>query len=66
MLIFMTCRACPNLVPMKKDMKKLFDGPFRNFWYGVEEDRYLEASALGSDVVMKKIVGAAGTLHGNY
>ena len=54
MLILMTCRACPSLVPRKKDLKKLFDGPSRNFWYGVEEDKYLRASALGSDVVTKK------------
>jgi hypothetical protein len=47
----MTCRACPNLVPWKKDLKKLLDGPSRNFWYGVEEDKYLKASVLGSDVV---------------
>ena len=55
LLILMTCRACPSLVPRKKDLKKLFDGPSRYFWYSVEEDKYLEASALGSDVVMKKI-----------
>jgi hypothetical protein len=35
-------------------LKKLSDGPSRNFWYGVEEDKYLEASVLGSDVVMIK------------
>jgi hypothetical protein len=52
------------LVPRKKDLKKLLDGPSRNFWYGVEEDKYLEASVLGSDVVRKKIfIGATGTLH---
>jgi hypothetical protein len=38
----------------KKDLKKLFNGPSKNFWYGVEEDKYLGASALGSDVVIKK------------
>jgi hypothetical protein len=54
----MTCRACPKLVLRKKDLKKLLEGPSRNFWYGVEEDKYLEASFLGSDVaMMKKIVG---------
>jgi hypothetical protein len=41
------------LVPRKNDLKKLFDGPSR-IWYGIEEDRYLEASALGSDVVTIK------------
>jgi hypothetical protein len=52
------------LVTRKKDLKKLFDGPSRNFWYGIEEDKYLEASALGSDVVtMKKFIGATGTLY---
>ncbi len=57
-------RACPSLVTRKKDLKKLMDGPSRNFWYGVEEDRYLKASVLGSDVVMvKNFVGATGTLH---
>jgi hypothetical protein len=35
-------------------LKKLFNGPSRNFWYGVEEDKYLGASALGSDMVTKK------------
>jgi hypothetical protein len=45
-------------------MKKLLDGLSRNFWYGVEEDKYLEASILGSDVVtIKKLVGTTGTLH---
>ena len=42
------------MVPRKKDLKKLFDGPSRNFWNSVEEDKYLGASALGSDVVTKK------------
>jgi hypothetical protein len=36
-------------------LKKLLGGLSRNFWYSVEEDKYLEASALGSDVVMIKI-----------
>jgi hypothetical protein len=54
LLILMTCRACPSLVPRKKDLKELFDGPFRNFWCSVEEDKYLRASALDSDMVMKK------------
>jgi hypothetical protein len=45
-------------------LKKLLDGPSRDFWYSIEEDKYLEASVLGSDVVMiKKFVGATGTLH---
>ncbi len=57
-------RACPSLVPRKKDLKKLLDGPSRNFWYGIEENKYLEASVLGSDVVtIKNFVGATGTLH---
>ncbi len=64
LLVLMTCEACPSLVPMKKDLKKLLGGPYRNFWYGDENVKYLKASALGSDVVMiKKIVGATGTLH---
>ena len=66
LLILMTCRACPSLVPRKKDLKKLFDGPSKNFWYGIEEDKYLKASTSGSDVVtIKIIVGVTGTLHGN-
>ncbi len=47
----MTCRACPSLVPRKKDLKKLLEGPSRNFWYGVEGDEYLETSVLGADMV---------------
>jgi hypothetical protein len=40
------------------------DGHSRNFWYGVEEDKYLEATVLGSDVVtIKNIIGATETLH---
>ena len=58
MPVLMTRRACPSLVTRKKDLKKLFDWPSRNFWYGIEEDKYLGASALGSDMVTKKkIVG---------
>jgi hypothetical protein len=39
-------------------LKKLLGGPSKNFWYGVEEDKYLGASALGSDMVtMKKFLG---------
>jgi hypothetical protein len=49
------------LLPKIRDLKKLFGGLSRNFWYGVEEDSYLEASALGSTVVTKKkFRGAAG------
>jgi hypothetical protein len=52
------------LVLRKKDLKKLLDGPSRDFWYGIEEDKYLEASVLGSDVVMiKNLIGVTGTLH---
>ncbi len=62
LLVIRTCRACPSLVPRKTDLKKLLDGPSRNFWYGIEEDKYLEASVLGSDMVtIKKFVGATGT-----
>ncbi len=35
-------------------MKKLFGGLAKNFWFGVEEGVYLEASALGSAVVIIK------------
>ncbi len=66
LLVLMTCRACPSLVPRKKDLKKLFDGPSRNFWYGVEEAKYFRASALGSDVVTKKkICRETGVLNDN-
>jgi hypothetical protein len=52
------------LVPRRKDLKKLLDGASRNFWYGIEEDKYLKASVLGSDMVtVKNFVGATGMLH---
>ena len=51
MLILMACRARPILLPKIRDLKKLFGGRSKNFWYGVEEDGYLNASALGSHVV---------------
>ncbi len=47
----MTCRACPSLVPRKRDLKKLLEGLSRNFWYDVEGEEYLETSVLGADVV---------------
>ena len=66
MLALMTCRARPILVPKIRDLKKLFGGLSKNFWYGVEEDWYLVASALGSTVVTKKIfLGPAGAIPGN-
>ncbi len=66
MLALMIHRACPNLVPRNNDLKKLFDGLPMNFWYGIKEDGYLGASALGSDVLtIKTFIGATGTLHGN-
>jgi len=37
-----------------KDLKKLFGGLSKNVWYGVEEDRNLVASNLGSAVVTVK------------
>jgi len=44
-----------------KDLKKLFGGLAKNFWCGVQEDRNLRASTLGSAIVtVKKFVGAAG------
>ncbi len=54
LLVLITCRACPGLVPRKKELKKLIDGPSRNLWYGMEGDKYLGAGALGSDMVTKK------------
>ncbi len=60
----MAHRACPKWVARNSDLKELFNGPLRNFWYGIEEDKYLKASALGSDMVtIKKFVGATGTLN---
>ncbi len=47
----MTYRACPSLVPKKRDLKKLLEGPSSNFWYNIMGDEYLEASVLGTDVV---------------
>ncbi len=47
----MTCRACPSLVPRKRDLKKLLEGPSRNFWYDVKGDECFETSVLGADVV---------------
>ena len=42
------------MVPKNKALKKLFGGLAMNFWYGVENDVYLKASALGSAMVMIK------------
>ena len=39
------------MVPRKRDLKKLLEGPSRNFWYAVEGVEYLETSVLGADVV---------------
>ena len=39
------------MVPRKKDLKKLLEGPSRNFWYGVKGNKHLETSILGADVV---------------
>ncbi len=66
LLVLMACRACPKWVTRNSDLKELFDGPSRNFWYGVEEDKYLKASTLGSNMVtIKKTVEMTGTLHSN-
>ncbi len=63
MLTLSLCRALPKIVLRNKDLKKLFSRLATNFWYSVEDDVYLKASALlGSAVVtIKKIVRAAGT-----
>ena len=56
MLALIFCRAFPKVVPKMKDLKKLFGGLSKNFLCGIEEDKYLRASALGSAVVtVKKI-----------
>ncbi len=48
-------------------MKELFGGLSTNFWYSVEEDKYLRASAFGSDVVtIKKFRRATGVLNDDY
>jgi hypothetical protein len=62
LLALIICRAFPKVVPRIKDLKKLFGGLSKNFWCGVEEDKHLRASALGSAVVTveKKFVDAAG------
>ena len=55
LLALMISRACLNLVPRNNDLKKLLaGGPSINFWYGVKEDGYLGASALGSVVLDTK------------
>jgi hypothetical protein len=54
------------LVPKIRDLKKLLGGLSKNFWYGVEEDWYLGASALGIVVFdTKNFVGPTDALHGN-
>ncbi len=55
MLVLIFCRARPRLVPKIRDLKKLFGGLSKNFWYGVEEDWYLGASVLGVVVLTQKI-----------
>jgi hypothetical protein len=54
LLVLILCRALPRVVPKIRDLKKLFGGRSKNFWYDFEEDWYLVASALGSTVVTKK------------
>ena len=39
------------MVLRKKNLKKLLDGPSRNFWHGVEGNEYLKTSISGADVV---------------
>ena len=54
------------MIPRKKDLKKLLEGPSRNFCYGMDEDKYLGASTLGSDMVpKKKFHRETGILNGN-
>jgi hypothetical protein len=54
------------LVPKIRDLKKLFGGLSKNFWYGVEEAWYLGASALGVVVLTQKnFVGSTDALHGD-
>ncbi len=56
-LVLIAHRACPKLVARNIDLKELFGGLSMNltyFWYSIEEDKYLRASALGSDVVTIK------------
>jgi len=53
--------ALPKSVPKNTVMKKLFGGLATNFWYGIEEDVYLKASALGLALaMMKNYIGAVG------
>jgi hypothetical protein len=52
LVVLIACRAFPSLVPRKRDLKKLLEGPSRNFWYDVEGDEYHETSVLGADVVL--------------
>jgi hypothetical protein len=58
----------PSRVPtgIKPGRSSLGDS-LQTFWYGIEEDAYLKASALGSAVVMiKNLIGATGTHDANY
>ncbi len=54
MLVLMTCRACPSLVPRKEDLKSSSTdliGTSGMAWRRISTS---EASALSSDVVTKK------------
>ena len=66
MLVLIFCRARPRLVPKIRALKKLLGGLSKNFWYGVEEDWYLGASALGVVVLTQKnFVGSTDALYGD-
>jgi hypothetical protein len=66
LLVLILFRALPKFVPRIRDLKKLFGGHSKNVWYGIEEDWYLVASALGSTVVTKKIIRvSAGAIPGS-
>jgi hypothetical protein len=54
LFVLIVHRTCPKWVKRNGDLKELFSELSMNFWYGVVEDKYLKASALGSDVVTIK------------
>ena len=62
MLTLIFQRARP---PRNKVLKNLFGKLVTNFWYSIEEDVYLDASALGVPVVTMKCRVGWHAIHWN-